>query len=171
MYQPLYVLTAVDLRRAEQSGSSRATTIDKMTIPPIKFVTASHNPGGGAGAVDFTLPRIEALEPAMSVKGIDRDIFSGMGVTEKWTFAAAYRDKKTGVAVPARGIIQGAITEWEPDESDPEDFQGCSHTFKEVTHFELLFDGKELFYFDFWERELRRDGVDLFADDKQALGA
>lgn len=169
--KPLFILTAVDVRRAEVAGSSRATTIAKLTIPPIRFVTASHNPGGGVMAVDYALPRVQAIEPAFSAKGIDTDIFSGFGERDRWVFAGAYRDKKTNRPIPGRAIIEGAIVEWTPDESDPGEFQGCSHQFKEVTHFELMLDGAELWYIDAEERIVRRNGVDLFAGDRQALGA
>ncbi|MDN3719417.1 phage major tail tube protein [Roseibium salinum] len=63
------------------------------------------------------------------------------------------------------------MVEWEPDESDPEDFQGCNHALKEVTHFELILDGEELYYIDFWERIMRRNGEDLFEGVRGALGA
>lgn len=169
--QSLYMLTAVDVRRAQRVGTSRATIISKLTLPPIKFVTAGHNPGGGVMAVDFAMPRIEAVEPAMEIKGIDPEIFSGFGTVDRWVFASAWRDKKTNKAVPARAIIEGAITEWTPDEGSPEEFAGCTHAFKEVTHYEFHLDGKELWYIDFWERILRSDGVDQFAEDRRALGA
>lgn len=169
--QELLMLTAVDVRRATQPDTSRAVTIDKLTIPPIKFIKSGHNPGGGVMEVDFTQPRIEKLEPAFSVKGVDREIFTGMGLTDKWTFAGAYRDKKTGRSIPGRAIIEGALSEWEPDESDPTEFQGCNHMLCEVTHFEFSIDDTELWYIDSWERIIRRNGVDLFADDRRALGA
>lgn len=169
--QPLYMLTAVDVRRAEETGTSRATTISSLTIPSITFMTANHNPGGGVMSVDFTLPRIEPVEPAMTVKGFDTDVFRGLGVVDRWTFAGAVRDKKTGLAKPARAIIEGAIVEWEPDEASPEEFVGCTHGFKEVTHYEFILDGEELWYVDFWERVLRRKGEDLFRDERLALGA
>jgi len=169
--QTIYMLTAVDVRRAEKEGTSRATSISKLTIPPIKFATAGHNPGGGVMATDFTLPRIEALEPKFMVKGIDTDVFGGFGTRDRWVFAGAYKDKRTGADIPARAVIEGAISQWEPDESDPADFQGCNHALTEVTHFELSLDGRELFYIDFWERILRRDGVDLFQGVRGALGA
>lgn len=169
--QPLYTLVAVDVRRAEQAGSSRATTISKLTIPPIKFATANHNPGGGVMSVDFALPRIEAPEPAMELKGFDGDIFRGLGDVDRWVFAAAVKEKKSGLVVPARAIIEGAITEWTPDEASPEDFLGCTHAFKEVTHYEFHLNGEELWYIDFWERVLRTGGTDLFADVRRALGA
>ncbi|SON55538.1 major tail tube protein [Hartmannibacter diazotrophicus] len=169
--QPLYVLQAVDVRRATVAGSSRATTVQKLVIPPIKFMNANHNPGGGVMSVDFTLPRTEPIEPTFMVKGIDTDIFDGMGFADEWTFAGAFRDKQSGAMVPMRAVIKGAISEWEPDESDPADFIGCNHIFKEVTHFDLTMDGKELYYIDFWERVLRVSGNDLFADIRSALGA
>ncbi|GHA13286.1 hypothetical protein GCM10007989_04840 [Devosia pacifica] len=171
--QPLYLLTAVDLRRATETGSSRAATISSLTLPSIQFANAEHNPGGGVGAVNFAIPRIQAPEPKFSAKGIDRDIFRGMGQAERWTFAGAYREKRSGgsVSIGGRGIIEGAITMWEPDESDPAEFQGCNHSFTEVTHYELTLGDEELFYWDFWERVVRVAGVDLFADERRALGA
>lgn len=169
--QPLYLLTAVDVRRATQAGSSRPNLVSKLTLPPIKFVGADHNPGGGVMAVNFTMPRIEAVEPAFAVKGFDTDVFSGMGLVDRWIFGGATRDKKTNKGAPARAVIEGAIVEWTPDEADPAEFVGCSHAFREVTHYEFWLNGKELWYVDFWERILRVNGVDLFAEERQALGA
>lgn len=171
--QPLYLLTAVDVRRAEHAGSSRANIVSKLTIPAIKFMNANHNPGGGVMGVDFTLPRIEPVEPAMEVKGFDTEIFSGLGTVDKWVFAGSVlqRGPGGGRAKAARAIIEGAITEWEPDEASPEEFAGCSHAFKEVTHYEFHLDGEELWYVDFWERVIRRRGIDLFAEHRLALGA
>ncbi len=169
--QPLYLLTAVDVRRAEQSGTSRATIIEKLALPAIKFVTVEHNPGGGIMAVNYAMPRVEAPEPAFGVKGFDTDIFTGLGLRDKWVFAGAVRDKKTNKAQPARAVIEGAITDWEPDEASPTEFLGCNHIIKEVTHYEFWLNGKELWYADVEERIIRRDGVDLFADDRLALGA
>lgn len=168
--QTLYQLTAVDVRRAEQAGNSRATTISKLTIPAIKFVTANHNPGGGVMSVDYALPRIEPPEPAFAVKGIDTDIFADLGLRGRWVFAGAWRDKKTNAAVPGRCIIEGAIVEWSPDESDPNEFQGCNHVFKEVIHYEFSLAGQELWYADSEELVLRRNGVDVFAAERRALG-
>lgn len=167
---PLYLLTAVDVRRAGATGTSRAITISKLALPAIKFMTTGHNPGGGVGEVNFVQPRIEAPEPKFDGKGIDTDAFKALGQRDRWVFAGAYRDKKSGKAIPSRAIIEATISSWEPDESDPSDFQGCSHVFSEVTHYELSLDGEELWYWDCWERVMRSGGVDMFADDRQALG-
>lgn len=169
--QPLLILNAVDVRRATQTGTSRANTINTMTIPPLRWASAGHNPGGGVMGVNYLQKRIEALEPAFAVMGLDRDIFRSMGVKDGWTFAASYRDTKTGRSISARGIFEGAIQAWEPDESDPVEFKGCNHIFAEVTHFEFTLGGEEWVYFDFDERVARLMGNDLFAETRQALGA
>jgi phage tail tube protein FII len=173
MQSSLYLLTGVDVRRATQPGTSRAIIISSLTMPSLVFATAEHNPGGGVMAANFALPRIEAPEPAFNAKGIDTEIFTGMGQSDRWTFAGSYRKAGPGGSgvVPARAIIEGAITSWEPDESDPADFQGCTHSFAEVTHYELTIDGQELFYVDMWERVMRLGGKDLMAPHRQALGA
>jgi P2 family phage contractile tail tube protein len=169
----LYLLTSVDVRRASRPGTSRANIITSLTMPGLVFATAEHNPGGGVIAANFAMPRIEAPEPAFTVKGIDTEAFVGMGETDTFTFAGSYkmRGPGQGRVVPARAVIEGAITSWEPDESDPAEFAGCTHTLAEVTHYELVVDGKELFYVDMWERVLRVDGRDLMAPHRTALGA
>jgi len=171
--QPLYQLTAVDVRRAEETGTSRATLLSKLAMPGLTFASSEYSPGGGVVAVKFTQPRLEAIEPKFEVKGLDLDVFRGLGTRDRWVFASAYREKRPGggATVGARAIIEGAISAWEPDESDPAELQGCNHTFSEVTHYELSLGGRELFYVDFFERVLRIDGVDMFADERRALGA
>lgn len=171
--QPIYQLTAVDVRRAEVQGSSRATTIDKLTLPSVSFVSSEFSPGGSVMGVNFVQPRLEAVEPKFSVKGLDLDVFGNMGQRDRWVMAAAYKEKRPGggTDIGARCIVEGAIAMWEPDESDPAELQGCNHTFKEVTHIEFTLGDKELYYIDVFERVLRINGVDHFEGVRRALGA
>ena len=168
--QPLYMLTGVDVRRAEETDTSRVWSIEKVTLAPINFVETDHSPGGGVGDVGWVQPRIEKVECGFAVKGIDVDAFRGMGQRTRWVFAGAYRNKQTGIEVPGRAIIEGAIRTWEPDESSPTEFQGCNYSLAEVTHYEFLLNGKEHWYWDYWERVLRTDGTDHFAPTRLALG-
>lgn len=167
----LYMLGAVDVRRASQAGSGRANLVAKVAIPTIKLLTADHNPGGGVGGVKWVLPRIEPPEPKYEAKGIDTDIFDGFGERDRWVFAGSWRNTKTGKLEPSRAIIEGAVTDWEPDEASPEDYLGCNHSFNEVTHYEFRLGGKELWYWDFFERELRVNGKDYFKEVRRTLGS
>ncbi|MCB8835926.1 hypothetical protein [Aurantimonas sp. VKM B-3413] len=161
--KPLLLLQAVDLRRADETGDDSKIIIKSLVFPPVTFVSAEHNPGGGVGAVGFLQPRIEMLEPKFDAGGIDSDIFRGMGLRQKWIFSAAFRNTFTNKALSGRGIIEAAVSGWEPDATDPTEFQGCSHSFAECVHFEFKIDGRGHFYYDFFERTLRTlDGADLW---------
>jgi phage tail tube protein FII len=172
--QNLYVMEAVDVRRADVVGDSRALTIGKLALPAIKHKNASHSPGGGLGEVKFVFPQIDPIEPKMELKGIDPSIIEGLGFTggrfDKWVFAGAIRDKRTGLAIPSRAIIRGVISEWENDEFSPGEIAGCNHMMNEVTHYEFHLNGEELWYWDFYERELRIRGTSIANDVRRALG-
>lgn len=171
--KPLLLLQAVDLRRADETSPDSKIIIKSLAFPSITFVSTEHNPGGGIGAAGFLQPRIEMLEPKFDAGGVDTDIFRGMGTRQKWVFAAAYRDTTTNKSLPGRGVIEAAVSGWEPDASDPTEFQGCSHSFAECVHFEFAIDGRGHFYYDFFERELTTlDGAKLwdFGGLRAALG-
>lgn len=169
--QPLYVLSAVDLRRADESGSSRATTLQKLTFAAPKLITVSHSPGGGVLAVNHALPRAEAPEPKAQLVGVDVDLFRGFGQVANWTFASAYIDQDTGLDVGARGVIRAAIVQYEPDESDPESIQNCNFSFQNVTEFGFTLGKHELFYINSRTREMRFKGFDRMASVRGALGS
>lgn len=169
--QDLLQLTAVDARRAEQANTSRAIIIEKVTFSTFKLVKTSHSPGGGVGEVGFVQPRTEEFECGFMAKGVDTEVFNNFGKPDRWVLASAYKNKRTGIDVPARLVVEGVVHAWEPDESSPSEFQGCNHTFAEITHSEFLLNGKELWYWDFWERVIRSNGIDHFASTRQALGA
>lgn len=169
MVQPFLILTSVDVRRAEVAGSGRPTIISKLVIPPIRFKMASRSAGGGVVDVDYMQHRLQAIEPALMVNGMDSDLMPG--IRDRWTFAAAMRHRKTNKHVPVRCEIEGAIVDWSPDEADPAQFNGCNHLIKEVVHFELTVDGEEWWYVDEEEREIRRMGISLTEDVRRALGS
>lgn len=169
MAQPFLILQDVDVRRAEVADTGRANTISKMIIPPIRFKTSTRSAGGGVVDVDYSQDRLQPIEPGLTVFGFDADLMPG--VKDRWTFAAAMRDRKTGKSVAVRCAIEGIIVDWSPDEADPSQFNGCNHQIKEVTHFDLSIDGKEWWYVDEDERTVRRMGIDLTAARRAALGS
>lgn len=169
MANPYLILDSVDVRRAEVAGSGRPLILQKFVIPPVRFKTTTRSAGGGVVDIDYMQKRIQPLEPAFMVFGMDPDLMPN--VRDRWTFAAAMRNRTTNKAVAVRCEIEGAIVEWTPDEADPGAFNGCNHLIKEVTHFELTIDGQEIWYIDEDEREIRQKGVSLTADVRRALGS
>jgi hypothetical protein len=169
MANPAYQLTIMDVRRATRAGTSRPLKLSKIILPAVKFQTVTRNPGGGVGSIDQPMPRIDPLEPGFETFGPDEDAFIGMGEVDAWTFGCSYVGKN-GVPVPARIEIEGVITEWAPDEGTPSDYQKMTHKFQAVTHYEFIFNGKERFYFDQDEMEIRPDGKSLTQPHLSAAG-
>lgn len=169
MQQQLYVMVAADVRRASKPDVSRANIVTSVAIPALKLKNAGASAAGGVSDVNYALPQCEAPEPKFGTNGPDPDIFDGMGQSDVWTFAGAFK-KQNGVMVPARAIIEGIITEWEPDEQSSGELMKCSHVFQEVMHYEFLLDDQELFYMDVGEREIRFNGTSLTNAVNRALG-
>ncbi|KZL02259.1 MULTISPECIES: phage major tail tube protein [unclassified Pseudovibrio] len=168
MQRPMLINGDIDLRLVSEPDESRANILSKLVLPAFKYTTVNHNPGGGIGAVDFGKPRTEAFEPKAEHKGLDNKLLEKLGKHEEWVFAGNYRQMPGNLWLPVRGFIYATLMEWEPDEMGADDLPGCNLAFKEVTHVELILDGKELFYWDFWEREMRPDPTD--GERKRALG-
>lgn len=172
--QTLYQFEAMDVRRADVPGGSRALTVNKVSLPALKRLQADHSPGGGAGKLRVTFPQIEQVEPSFEVKGMDREALRLFGLPlheqDKWVFAGAMRDKTTSRVLPVRANIQGVMTEIDPDDFGLGDHIGMKLAIKEVVHYELVIDGIEEFYFDFFEIEVRVGGVSVMSPVRNALG-
>lgn len=172
--KPLYVLEGVDVRRTSNDGESRANTISKLALPEIKFKTTNFAPGGGVGERTIVFPQIDPIMPKFELKGFDEEILASMGyapgMVDTWNFAGVLRDKQAGKPIPARAKIKGIIATWTPDESGIGELWGCNYEFQEVVHYEFVIDGKEHFYVDLDENEIRVGGVSRTSDYNSALG-
>ncbi|SMD09964.1 hypothetical protein SAMN06297251_12715 [Fulvimarina manganoxydans] len=168
--RPLLVLEGVDIRRVSQTGQSRANIINKMTVPPLKKKTVSHDGGGANLEVNYALRRIEALEPAFA-SPFDISLFDGFGEVDQWIMAGVYRDTDNGHRMlPFRAIVTGVLNAWEPSETDPAEMQDCNWMFAEVTDYQATLDGQEFIYVSLRERATRYLGKDIFGDFNAALG-
>lgn len=165
--KPFLVMTMVDFRRSSAAEDSRTTILDKVVLGGFKFKTLSRSAGGGVMDVDYFIPKLEAIELSISVNGFDQDLMPG--VQDRWTMAAAMRDRK-GKRVSVRLEVEGVIVEWAPDEASPAEFKGCNSAIKQIGHIDLTIDGKPWFYADEEEGEIRRLGVSLTAEDRAAAG-
>ncbi|WP_336488281.1 phage major tail tube protein [Methylobacterium nigriterrae] len=168
-----YVMEAIDVRRADQPESSRQKIIQTMALPALTRRTSEHMAGGSVMSLNLSFPQIEALEPKYATGGFDLDTLRHFGLAagsfDKWVFAGSVRVRRGGV-VPARAIIEGVVNAWEPDENTPGELMKCNHTIVEVSHYELVIDGEEIFYVDDDENVARSGSVDWFAPTRRALG-
>ncbi|RVU13171.1 phage major tail tube protein [Methylobacterium oryzihabitans] len=175
MAQDILIIEEVDVRRADDPDDTRVLTVTKVGLPEIKRKEAEHTPGGGVGSVKFLLPMADSIEPKFSVKGLDLDVLRKYGFSagqhDKWTFAASLRNKRTNKLVSVRSTIQGIVSTWSPGEHTPGELLDCDHTLAEVTYYDLVINGEEIFAWSFYGRYWRSGGIDLFAEYRNALGA
>ncbi len=173
--QELLLVEEVDVRRLDDPDDSRVLTITKMLLPPLKRKTVEHTAGGGVGTVKYVLPMIEAIEPTMSVKGLDRGTLAAFGFIPgqigAWTMAAALRDTSTNKILPVRATVRGTLAEWNPGEHSPGESLDCDHVFHEVTYYDLFVNNEEWFAWGVRPRIGRSFGVDWFGPYVNALGA
>lgn len=175
MAQPLYIMEAADVRRADEADSSRVFTVDKLTFPELTRMTSDYLPGGGLLKVNHVLSAFDAITPKFSLKGFDLDIIGAFGASagtkDKWTFAGAIRNKQTGLMEPARATIQGSVTKVSFGEFSVGSMVGTDYEINGVIHFDFSINGKEIWYVDQQERKGRANGVDFFGEVVLALGA
>lgn len=172
--QQIYYPEAIDVRLATQPDTSRRKIISSMAIPAIKQRTIESRPGGSILSRNLSLPMIEPIEPKYATEGFDlaamRMIGLVAGAFDRWVFAGSLRVPRRGT-VPFRAIIEGRVTNWEPDgDTSPGEMQKFNHVLHDVSHYEVTIDGEEMFYVDDEENIARSGGVDWFAPTRRSLG-
>jgi hypothetical protein len=65
--------------------------------------------------------------------------------------------------------MEGRLSRIAPDEFKRGDLMGNDYAINELTHYELYFDRKEKFYWDFFTNGFRVDGIDTNADENAIL--
>lgn len=174
--QPLYIMEAADVRRADVADNSRVLTLTRVVFGELKRKSVNLNPGGGIGEVSFLTNSLEPIECAFDTRGIDEDALAGFGFDgtfDKWTLAGSMKNMDTGVSVPSRAIIRGIIQSVKHDDftgAGGGAMFGCAYTLAQVLHYELWLNNKELWYFDWFQRIGRANGNDWFQGTRNALG-
>lgn len=169
-----YVMEAVNLFCGDHDPTaSKHLTLESMKLPDLEETTATHTPGGGVLGVNIGMNVIEPLAPTFKLSGFDPQTLGlfGLGTPHRhvYTGYGVVRDKRSGQAIEAKTIIEARMTSIKPDEFKRGDLHGHDHSLNEVTHYELWFDKREKFYFDFWTNAKRVDGVDQNSDTNRIL--
>ncbi|WP_150526825.1 phage major tail tube protein [Roseibium sediminis] len=169
--QPFYMLAGVDLRLADDDSDTRALTLTKLALPPLKLAKATHDPAGGVGAVGFVMPRLEELSPKAEIAGLDERFISLIGIKQDYEFAKSWQDKETGEYFAARGEISGVLLSWEPDEAGGgAELHKCNHEWAEVTRYSYYINERRIFDYNFFAKEAWFGDNDLLADFRRSLG-
>lgn len=145
--------------------------LDSIQLPDLEEMNEEHHAGGAMGAVEWGNLGMKALTPSFKLKGWDPQVMSKMGLKKRspWTVYGSIMDKQTEEEVEAKAIFRARLGKIGPEAFERGKLMGHDHTLHEVVHYELYFNGREKYYWDFWETAFRIDGVDQLADERRIL--
>ena len=174
MAASFYNLEAVNLFAGDHDpANSKHLTLDELKLPDLQKIFQDHHPGGSPVAMEVSVG-IAKLEPTFKLKGFDPDLLGqfGLGGQAKKLFTGygVMRDAKTGELIQSVATIEGSLGKAAGDAMKRGELQGHEYAINEVTHYELTFGGRELFYWDFWTNALRVNGEDQQAAVNRLLG-
>jgi P2 family phage contractile tail tube protein len=169
----LYVWEAANLYCGDEDPTkSKHLTLQNLRLPTLEEMFQDHHAGGARVAIEVGLG-IKKLEPTFKLVGWDPDLLSqfGLGAKGKKRFTAyqVIRDKRAGNAIEGKAVIEGRLGKVAPDEFKRGDLIANDYAINEVTHYELYFDRREKFYWDFFTNTVRIDGVDQNSDENTIL--
>ena len=171
-----YIMEAVQLFAGDDDPSPSAglhLEIEELKLPDLQKEYQEHKPGGSMLSIEV-LTGIQKLEPTFKLKGENPRMLAQFGMNggkpRTYTALGAIRSKRTGSLIQSKAIIHAELGKVGPDAFKRGDLRGHDYTLNAVTHYELWYDGDELFYFDFFESAWRSGGVDQMADVNRMLG-
>lgn len=169
----IYIMEAANLFVGDHDPkNSKFLTLEELKLSDLQETLVDHTPGGGKVGVEFAVG-VQKLEPTFKLKGWDAPLLRdfGLGTKKRKVFTAygVVRDKKTGDALEAKAIIEGRLSKVAPEAFKRGETMGHDYSINEVLHYEVFFDGKEEFYWDFFTNTLRQGGVDPDPDFNNIL--
>jgi uncharacterized protein len=170
----IYVMEAANLFCGDHDPTkSKHLTLTDLKLPTLEERFVDHMPGGGRAQIEVGLGIINKLMPSFKLAGWDPDLLAefGLGSRARNVFTAygVIRDKRTGGALEAKAIIEGRLGKVDGAAFRHGELQSHDYVINEVMHYELFFNDRRKFYFDFFTNAWEVDGVNEFADVNRIL--
>ncbi len=169
----LYIMTAANLFCGDHDPTnSKHLTLSELQLPALQETFQDHHPGGSPVGIEVAVG-IQKLEPTFKLAGWDPQLLTQFGVGSKtkrvFTAYGVITNKRTGEEIEAKAVIEGRLGKVEGEAFQRGEMQSHDYAINEVTHYELWFDRKEKFFWDFFSAEFRLDGASQNADERNIL--
>ncbi len=169
----LYILESANLYVGNADPTnSKHLAIQELKLPALEENTVDHMPGGARVQIEIAVG-VNKLEPTFKLAGVDPSLLSefGLGSRMKNIFTAYGQivDRRTGASIELKAVLEGRLGKIEQDAFKRGELHATDYAIKEVTHYELSWDGAEKLYWDFWTNEWRVDGMDQNVDMNRIL--
>lgn len=142
-----------------------------IQLPDLEEVNEAHTSAGSLFEVEWGDMGMKALAPTFKLKGYDPQVMGMIGRRKRspWTIYGMLTDKQTEEDIEIKAVIRARLGKITGEAFERGKALGHDHGLHEVVHYELYYGEKEKYYFDFWERAFRIDGVDLLKDERRIL--
>lgn len=143
--------------------NSKHQSVSTITLPKLEEKTQEHMAGGAVGAIEIGGLGLSPLVIGFKQAGWDPQSMAQFGIGGRaqipYTMYGVIRDKATGDAVEVKAVARGRMVSLEKSEFKRGDLAEQTHEIKEVTHYELYWNKKELYWYDWKASQWRVNGV------------
>lgn len=169
----IYIQEAVNLFCGDHDPTaSNHLTISEMKLPGLNEDYQDFHPGGSRVGIEVETG-VQKLVSTFKLAGHNPHVLSlfGLGAKarRKFTSYGVIRDKRSGVAIESKAIMEGRLSKVEAEGFSRGNLQSHDYGINEILHYELWFGGQEKVYWDFFTSEWRIDGVSQNDDERQIL--
>lgn len=156
----------------DDADNDKRKLITNLSLPDLEELTQAHHAGGSRMEVEVYVGGMKAPMVKFKSTGWDSQTMSQLGILNNranypFIMTSVVRDKVTGRGLGVKGVVWGRLTKLSPGEMKKGDLFGHDHEIKEITHYELYYDQKEKYYWDYASTPeiWRVDGVVQNQDD------
>lgn len=171
---PLIIQEAVNLFVGDDGpGNGKHLNLVSIKLPSLEERSQDHFAGGAIGEISIGGLGLNKLESTFKIVGFDPQVMSAFGLNARqslpFTCYGGLRDKQGGRLIEIKAIMQGRLGKIEPDETRRGELMGHDHMIHEILRYQLWYDNKEKYFYDFFTAEWRVDGVSQNADLRNIL--
>ncbi|MCB1520930.1 MAG: phage major tail tube protein [Hyphomicrobiaceae bacterium] len=146
--------------------------IEELELPELKWKSEEYNGGGQMGTRDLALI-LDKLEMKFSSNSYERTLLGrglqAPGLQEQWKVMGSLivpgEDEK-----PFKALITGSLMEIKRGKLQPGKKVDTEYMIKDITYYQEIVDGVELYEIDLLNQVLRVNGVDQMATRRRNLG-
>lgn len=168
-----YVMEAANLFCGDHDPSkSKHLTLSEIALPVLEENFQDHHPGGSLVGIEVNVG-VAKLGSTFKLGGWDPDLLDifGLGRTMNQTFTSygVVRDKRTGGLIEVKAVMNGRLGKIEGEAFKRGEFQSHDYSINGILHYELYWQNREKFYWDFFSSDYRINGRDENAQEKRIL--
>lgn len=168
----LLALEAANIFVGADPTASNHMTIKSVKFPSLEKSYVDFMPGGGIVGIEVDT-HINKLEVVFTLAGWSPQVMTQFGLWEtaaqQFSIYGMLRNRLNGATQRIEAYIFGQLAKASADSFEKGTLNTVEYAIKGITHYELLVDKNQIYYWDMGTNEFIIGGVDILADQNAAL--